>query len=254
MPDPAVPWVDFPQIYPKRWAAVTLSSGPSNTSPLGADSDITLTDVDVGDGIVCLALWGHATITLDQISCSGESNLTLLTARGPVSPVNTRSRMGYLAATTGSGTKTVTVTLSSSVGGSGIAYAIAVAGHDSADFFEAENFANGSSANGSVDVTAGNSSSACFAIHNNESQDATARSITGGTASQAALANNHFEIDGAYLLDCGAAGSKTVTFTHNSGAWTVNAALFNALGGVGPSGSVVPTLAQRNRRHTGRYS
>lgn len=218
-------WAPPSTIVPKRWAAVTLSGGPTAAGTLGATTGFDLENVDAGDSIVVAALWSSATITLDQVTISGESDATLLTARGPSNPDNTKSRMGYLSEVTSGGTKTVTFQMSASVGGGGEAFAVAFDGGDTTGFFDVENYGTGTGATVTVSLTTTANNACIVAIANSNNSDLTAD--TGNSYVNIALANNHWNIGGQYLLNAGGAGAKTVQMTTGgSGAYTINAAAF----------------------------
>ena len=222
-----------PGIRPKRWATITLSGGPAETSALGQNTGVSLPDVDAGDSIVVGALWGHATVTLSSINISGESDATLLTARGPVAPDNTRSILGYLSNVTSGGSKTVTFNMSGTVSGAGLGVAVAFAGGNTSGFFDVEGFANGTGTTASVNLTTSLSNALIFALANSNNGDLTA----GGGYTAINLSNaRHWYIEGQYLAGAGAAGTKTVSMTTGgSGAWTINAAAFKSADGTAGS-------------------
>lgn len=218
-------------LVPKRWAAVTLSGGPgAHGSGLGQNSAFDLTNVDAGDSIVVAALWSSATITMDSVDISGESDATLLTARGPSDPDNTRSRMGYLSEVTSGGTKSITINLSATVSGAGEAFAIAFDGGDTTGFFDAENFASGTGATATLSLTTGVANACIVAISNNNNANPT----QGSGYTNIALADNHWFIGAEYLLGAGAAGAKTVDMSNGATAdWTINAASFKPAAAAG---------------------
>lgn len=221
-------------------AAITISSGtgggagqPEVSTGIGDNTNWDLTNVDVGDGIVaCVIWWNNAGATLTSLSAGGTS-MTLLTARGPSgADGNVGSRCGYLASTASSGTVTMNVQMSAPLGGLGIAYAVAVNGHNSSDFFEAENFGTATGANGSVSLTCA-SECAVFSIILNTSGDPTA----GSGYTLIPLANQAYDDGGEYALS--KTGTFNVDYAHSSGTYSLNAAAFNAAGG-GPSVKVNP--------------
>lgn len=216
-----------------------VTSGPTVRDNLTDGNTIVLTGVGAGDSIIVAALWNGASVTsLDNVTISGESNATLLTALGPSSPDSTRSRLGYLANVTSGGDKTITFDLSGPTGGSGEAFAIAVSGGNTSSLLDVENSATGTSTTPTVNLTTTLSGALIVAIANSNNADPSAGSGYTGIA----LSNQHWYVHGQYLVGAGAAGTKTVDMsTAGSGAWTINAAAFKAADGVAGSSGVPKT-------------
>ena len=217
-----------PLIKPKRWAAIAVSGGPTILTTLGQNTGITLAGVDAGDTIVAAVTWGHATITLSSITISGESNATLLTARGPNAPDNTRMCLGYLTTVTTGGDKTVTFNMSGSVVGAGSGFAIAFSGCDQTSALDSgtDVFANGTGTSLSVSLTTSVANCAVVAIAVSNNADPSA----GSGYTSIAVTNNHWNAQGQYRIDA-PSGSQSVTMsTGGSGAWAIAAAAFKPAG------------------------
>jgi hypothetical protein len=153
-------------------------------------------------------------------------------------------RCGYLPAFAGSsGTHNANVTLSASVGGAGQAFAVALAGHDPADFFEHSASVNGTAANsgGGATITCAAAGCAIFALDANTGSDSTA----GACCTLIAMSNVAYENGGEYNLS-GSSGGNTVAFTHSSGAYLMAAYAFNQAGGGG--GSIIPIIMNHRQQ------
>jgi hypothetical protein len=235
-----------PLIRIKRIAAITLSGGPTES---GAESSgvgtISLGGVDTGDGIVCCALWDGGTAAISNVTCSGESNLTLLSTSGPNTNISsTVMLIAYLPSCAAGGTKTIAVNLDTSAGGSLAAFAMAVTGHDTSTFYDAgtDSYATGNSAAPSVPVTTSVPNCMIVGITNNGSGGGAATAGSGVAGiTIITVTDRHWNDDGLYVLDAGAAGAKTFDASIPSAQWGIKAAAFKPAGAGG-------TGAQARRR------
>jgi hypothetical protein len=188
----------------------------------GGTITFTLNGVSAGNGIVVGVVWEPA-VTITSVTCSGESNLTLGTQRDHAATGHSH-QFAWLGNVTTGGNKTVTVNFSSSPGTAGAGYAAALAGGDTADIFDAEQWATGTGTALSVGITTAADGAALFAIASSDGGDQSAG--TGFTV--ITLVDVSWYDNGEYDLDAGSAGAKTVTMTAGSGQWGISAVALNA--------------------------
>jgi hypothetical protein len=203
---------------------VTISAGPTESPNLnGASINWDLTGVDAGDSLVVPILWGSASVTITSVTCSGESNLTGHTQKGPVGPSDSTTQIFHLDNVTSGGTKTITINFSGAPGG-GTAFAMALAGGKTSGFFDAEPSGGGSNAASgtpSTSITTTVANAFIVAICSNDGGDPQ----NGTDYTLVTLADRNWFINGEYDLDAGAAGAKTVDMTVG-GVWVIGAAAF----------------------------
>ena len=216
------------------WATNTLghlgalnATGTSTTPTSSGSSDET--GYVAGDGFVGFVIWSDTTATLSNCTLTGESAPTLIGS--PQTGSNRSIQFAYLKSLAGSGTKTFACTLSSSV--SWHMGWLTLHGQDTTSFYDsAECGAAGSSASASCSMTTNSANTTIVqAAADGGSSDLTP--TAPATVVDIALINFiNFE-EGAYTLDTGAAGSKTVTETLTSANWIIKAAAFKTSAGGG---------------------
>lgn len=213
--------------------AHTLGVGPATSNGVGLTSlGVTINATTAGRSLVALCWFVDPTATLSSVSCSGESNLTLIGAlqAGTIGGTRYGMQIAYLSNNTGGGNKTVTMTLSESGNNLGIC-AIEYAGGDTSAWYDsAEAGGTGNSSTPSVNLTTNTDSALIVGLEVNGSGDPTPGS--GYTA--ITLPNIYWYEDGQYDLDVGAAGSKTFNFTLGGAAdWVLKCAAFKVPGAAG---------------------
>lgn len=207
--------------------AFAVTVGPTQGTPEAPSSDavVVLTGCTAGNSIVIEVIWYHATVTISNITISGESNATVHgSPTKNASGSNMTHQFASLAEVTSSGDKTITVTFSGSAD-AGHIWAMEVSGGDTSDFFEASNGSTGNSTNGSTTIDTAASGSLIVGGWSGNNGDATA----GSLYTQVVVPNISWWDEAEYDLNAGSAGTKTVDFIHDSGQWVATAAAFNVL-------------------------
>lgn len=202
--------------------AFTLGVGPANANGgSGTTVAATLTGTTAGRHLIVLIGWENGTQTLSSVTCSGESDLTILTS----STANGGGRIAiaYLANNVNGGDKTVTATFSGSVTGKAISVNEFYGG-DTTSLLDAQNTATGSTANPSLSLTTTTDGALIVSA-----VTAPSGSPTAGTDYTLIAGTSLWGIAWKceYDLDAGTAGSKTVNFVNASAtSWTMAAAAF----------------------------
>ncbi len=201
--------------------AFTLGAGPVTATSSGSTLVLTLPGTTAGRSIVVGVRWNGVGSSIDTITCTGESNLTVHGAA-----VNEAAFTGAflqnasLANITTGGSKTITVSFVGSVG-TLRGFAVEVVGGKIASFFDASTGTTGSSPNPSTTHTTGTNNALIVATG-----IAYGGNITEGSGYT--LIDVSADGDGEYKLDAGVAGAKTVDFVQAyNGAWAIQATSFN---------------------------
>lgn len=202
--------------------AFTYGVGPANANGgSGTTVAATLTGTTAGRHLIVLIGWENGTQTLSSVTCSGESDLTILTS----STANGGGRIAiaYLANNVNGGDKTVTATFSGSVTGKAISVNEFYGG-DTTSLLDAQTTATGSTANPSLSLTTTTDNALIVSAVTAPSGSPTAGTdytLISGTS----LWGIAWKCE--YDLDASTAGSKTVNFVNASAtSWTMAAAAF----------------------------
>lgn len=204
------------------------SGSPVVVNDTDADEviQITLPNVEVGDGIVIGLAIGNNTSTVSSVDISDEADATPIGSLLSV-PGGQRNQLFFLGAATDAGTKTITITLSA------FAFAIsafAAAVDASIELDDADETASGET----LSMTASVANTCAYAL----GTDGDAKpSVQSGYIGITMLDVASYT-QAQYNLDLGAAGSKTVTLD-GVAFQSIIAAIFKPSGG---GASVQPTL------------
>jgi hypothetical protein len=199
-----------------------IDGTPSAATPATA----TIGTWAVGDTCLVNVRW-YGTQTLDSVTLTGESNLTLIGAQTG-GPLNSRSQWAVLESVTGTGSKTATANLSASPTNEMCVAMWRLSGTDTAALVNTNNGASGTSAAPTVSLTTTAAGCAIFAVTTNDNGEAT----VGSGYTDEAIANIAWYDTAEYDIDAGGAGSKTVDFSlGGSGGWVINAIAIKAAGG-----------------------
>lgn len=220
---------------------IALVSGPFNATVSGSTITLTVTGTNAGDALVIGIRFNSATITVNSVTVSGESNATLHTLYRHTGMAGTPSlQFASHPELTAGGTKTVTITFSSAPSaGSAGAFALCLSGQNKSSFFDAEAMNNvGGSSNTHVSLTTSANNAAIVAQCVSNSADGT----QGAGFTLIPLANLNYYDSAEYQLDAGLAGARNVPFGAIYGGWIIHAAAFKASGAVTHTGSVAETL------------
>ena len=204
--------------------AFTLGVGPSvaNTGS-GTSLGVTLVGTTAGRSVIIGVCWESSAITLDSVTCSGESVNLVGT---PASSSGQRAQLAYVSELAGGGSKTFTANFSSSVSGAGI-FAIEFAGGYPASFLDTSVSDTGTSANPSTSISTGANNCLIVGIEVNSSGSPT---VGSGYTNIAGTSSWTKFFKAQYNLDAGSAGSKTVDWVNaTSNTWIIQAASFNTL-------------------------
>lgn len=173
-----------------------------------------------GRSLVVGAEWVSSSPNISSITCSGESDLTLIGSKVSNSGITSSCQLAYLANITTSGDKTITITLSSAATYRG-AFGYEFSGGRAADFLDASLTGTGSSADPSISLTTGEDNTLVVSI-------CSAVNAVSAAGSAYTLINMGGSFrDGEYDLDGGTAGARAVDYTATTGSWAVAAASFN---------------------------
>lgn len=211
--------------------AHTLGVGPASAAAGTATVSVVLTGTTAGRSIAVMVWFvGSATAVVTSVSCTAESNLTLI---GSISRVNIGGgdygmQLCYLSNITTSGDKTITFTPSAGGLSLGIC-AVEIVGGDTGGWLGSTTvFATGTSSAPSVSITTSTANE--FVIGMVACNDSSQTAGSGYT--QIVLPNAYWYEEGQYDLDVGAAGSKTFNFTLGGSAdWGILCASFKLAAG-----------------------
>lgn len=174
----------------------------------------TITGTTAGRQLLIGTLWSSLSGSDDPtVTCSGETVAPI----GAIVRSGTMSMQWFrIAALASGGSKTVNNITTGSQ--NKIVWVVELV--DSAGV-DATQTATGSGTNGSTSITTAVANAGVFALHSNAGGSATP---TDGSWTDMSLTNVNWYEDGQYKLDVGAAGSKTVGFTHGwSSSWAISA-------------------------------
>ncbi len=206
--------------------AWTLGAGPVTNASGGAGTSlaVNLTGTTAGRSIIVGVMWNSTTSTITSITCTGESNLTLIgSPQRSAGGADKGIQLAYLANNTGGGSKTITVNLS----GSGFLsiFAVEYAGGNIASLLDTSNSAAAASSNPSTSLTTTSNNSLIVSI---VCSDSGVNSTPGSGFTAISVDDSNGATDAEYKLDAGTAGSKTVDYTNAStNNWVIYAAAFN---------------------------
>lgn len=184
---------------------------------------LTLAGTTIGRSIVLGLAW-DSTTTISSITCTGESNLTLIGSPQFLSG-NGYTQLAYLGLNTTGGTKTITVTYTGSTSRRNGAALELIGGKTGSLLDNFGSTSGGPSADWSINITTGTNNAAILAVttHGNGP-----RTTPGGGYTDLQFGGVWGLHSAEYLLDASTAGSKTVNFTHTSTSWGISVASFNS--------------------------
>ena len=188
--------------------AITLGVGPVQ-STVGISS-VTLNGVTAGRSLIVGIQWLSASATVSSVTCSGESNLSLLTPQAASSNWGSGTAnilFALLDKVTASGNKTVTVNFSGSVQYRQL-FVMEIDGADTAGLLDTESNGTGNSTNPTRTITTGDDNAMVVAFIASQSADPTTGAGYTGFSMGNIYPGSHVQYD----LDVGAAGSVSVPF------------------------------------------
>lgn len=223
----------------------SVTVGPtSNTSVSGSTYSVTLTGCTAGHAIVIGVWFYDASKTISVVSVSGESNATAIgTLDRDSAQFDAAKQMFYLPVLTGTANKSISAFLSGTPTFAGGIWAAEVSAAIALDTNAA---AHGNVAPGTGEYSVNYTTSAANDIvfsFDEASNDTTPPSGWTGFA----LGNTGNFLDGQYIADIGAAGSKTPIYVNvaGNGAYQLVVAAFKAAAASGTL-SKVNTIAVAN--------
>lgn len=192
--------------------------------------------VNVGDTIVAIFRWAHGSdaITAIPITCTGESNLTLIGGHVGPGPNGTYSQWAILKSATASGTKTIGCTPTGTADNGYCVCGWVLSGVHSDGNDGTGSNASGTGTTPSVGVTTSLSNGAILALMQTDIGSDLSLPGTGYTE-ETTLQNLYGPEAAEYNLNVGAAGAKTVNATIPSGAWIIHALAIKSADGTGGS-------------------
>ena len=210
-----------------------VASNPECNTYNSTTCAITFTGVTAGHSLaVAISLVDGDTIT--SVTCTGESNLTLIGSPQGGNSDFVSFQWAYLSNVTSSGDKTITITRDNgNYNLAGIAYEIIGCNTTACYDSGAEGGEGGSGYTGTVTLTTGSANDLLLIAAYSGSNHSNWTAPTGYTEVPFAF-NSHWST--AYNLDVGAAGSKTPAWPFVGFApYTVKGAAFKLSGGGGPT-------------------
>jgi hypothetical protein len=205
--------------------AITLGVGPAGGVTSGTTIAVTLNGCTSGRSLVALIIWTHATATISSVTCTSESNMTLIGSlqHQLINGAEYSLQIAYLSNITASGNKTVTATFTASSAASTMAITEFIGGDTSA-FYDTGSDAGADSNTVSVTTSVAN----CLVIGMVASDAGSDPTPGTGYTAITALGNAYWWEEGQYDLDAGAAGAKTFDFDAGG---VIKAAAFKPSGG-----------------------
>lgn len=207
------------------------------TTSSSAGNTVSVANTAVGDCLLAIVSWASATNTLDSITVTSESNMTLIGSPQGGGPSSDQVQWAILDDITTSGAKDVVATFSAA--NQSLMGVWRLSGCNPGSMVDVSNATNGTGTNPSVSLTTTVANAAVFGyVTNNGSESAT---NTGAGYTDEPIANYQWYATAEYDLDVGATGSKTVDFTNGtSSTYVITAIALDAgAGGGGPSLQII---------------